>query len=132
MCIRDRAIKMGLVDYPGFDQLASKGGVSLDIEIKSTTTRGQKINISSNELSAAIADKDWRLCVVNDIEVINLEQCEVTGGKITIYKVSKREKLKSLIKEIKEAITLAEIKGLIVLPSYAINLGSDIFEETEI
>tara|TARA_B100000686_G_C16800296_1_gene985480 strand:+ start:2339 stop:3520 length:1182 start_codon:yes stop_codon:yes gene_type:complete len=126
------AIKMGLVEYPGFDQLACKGGVNLGIEIKSTTTRGQKINISSNELTVAVADKDWRLCVVSDIEVIDLEQCKVTGGAITIYKVSKREKLTSLIEEITESITLAEIKGLIVLPSYSINLGSDIFEETEI
>jgi hypothetical protein len=121
------AISHGLEKHPGFDQLAVKNGKSLGVEVKSTTLPGHQVHISSNELSAAISNKNWRLLIVSDIKIDDRSASKVSGGLPRIYKVSSNVKLEKCMEKFNEAIALAEIAGLIVTPSYSVSLQSDLF-----
>lgn len=121
------AISHGLEKHPGFDQLAVKNGKSLGVEVKSTTLPGHQVHISSNELSAAMSNKNWRLLVVSDIKIDDRSASKVSGGSPRIYKVSSNAKLEKCMEKFNEAIALAEVTGLIVTPSYSVSLQSDLF-----
>jgi hypothetical protein len=125
------AVSHGLEQYPGFDQLAIKNGKSLGVEVKATTLPGDQVHISSNELSVAISNNNWRLLVVSDIKIENRSESKVSGGMPKIFKVSDNGKLKLSMEKLNEAIALAEVSGLIATPSYSVSLKSDLFiEET--
>lgn len=121
------AISHGLEKHPGFDQLAVKNGKSLGVEVKSTTLPGHQVHISSNELSAAMSNKNWRLLVVSDIKIDDRSASKVSGGSPIIYKVSSNAKLEKCMEKFNEAIALAEVTGLIVTPSYSVSLQSNLF-----
>jgi hypothetical protein len=126
------AVNAGLTQFPGFDQLMRNGIESLNVEVKSTTTRGEQINISSNELAAAVSNDDWRLCIVKNIEIVNAKKLELKGGELELYKVADSNPLKSCIGKITEAIAMAEETGLIVSPSYSLRVIEAIFEKFHI
>ncbi|MDC0147408.1 hypothetical protein OAI46_00870 [Alphaproteobacteria bacterium] len=121
------AISHGLEKYPGFDQLATKNGKSLGVEVKATTLPGHQVHISSNELSAAISNNDWRLLVVSDIKIDDRSASKVSGGNPRIFKVSDNKNLKKCLEKLNEAIALAEVSGLIATPSYSVSLQSNLF-----
>lgn len=126
------AVKSGLDAFPGFDQLVEIEGASFGVEIKSTTTLGEQINISSNELAAAVSNNDWRLCIVKNIEIVDAERMELLGGEIELYKIVNSDVLKSCIEKVSETIAIAEKMGLIVSPSYSLRVLDTIFEKLHI
>lgn len=128
----DLAVNAGFEAFPGFDQLVENGGTSLGVEIKSTTTLGEQINISSNELAAAVSNDDWRLCIVKNIEIVDAERMELRGGELELYNLTNPDELKSCIEIVSEAIAVAEKMGLVVSPSYSLRILDTIFEKFHI
>lgn len=121
------AISHGLEKHPGFDQLAVKNETSLSVEVKATTLSGHQVHISSNELSAAISNNNWRLLVVSDININDRSAFRVSGGTPIIFRVSDNKGLRKCMENLNEAIALAEVSGLIATPSYSVSLQSNLF-----
>ena len=120
---------MGLEEFPGFDQLATKDLIKMGVEVKSTTTPGMEINISSNEIRSAISKDIWRLCVVKNIKIINSEELELQGGEISIYKLIKKNELKSYLEKMNESIFSMKRKGLNINLSFSFNISSVFLEK---
>ena len=120
---------MGLEEFPGFDQLATKYLIKLGVEVKSTTTPGMEINISANEIRSAISKDIWRLCVVKNIKIINSEELELQGGEISIYKLIKKNELKSYLEKMNESIFSIKRKGLNINLSFSFNISSVFLEK---
>jgi hypothetical protein len=68
-----------------FDLLCQRGADELCVEVKGTTTQGEKVILTKNEVAKA-GEEDYALFVVSEIDLArNSERPEARGGVCTFF-----------------------------------------------